>query len=271
MVNPDFDYLVSRVIFDMVVDGNIYRDLFVDVKQPFGTNYAQDPVEVGPPQGGYGGPFPHAKFSDAVESYYRSLFGRGAAIDFGGPGPRQFRNNLMLVQSGPFELDMDVPESVGGWQLTGEKAPGVWPTTAPPLVVVENQEYRGKIVLLDGYHFIKCKFHDGKVVYRGTGPVVMTDCEVNPAVGVVFDGPAQNTLMFMRGLYHGIEHWGASVIESIFKDLRDNPPQTAPPSREGKVTPLGDIETKLPESETKPLTKDLDSKDQSAKESGPPS
>jgi hypothetical protein len=71
----DEDHMISRVFFRLDVAGKRYNDMIVDVKQPYGTDFESEPVEVFRPNGSYQGNWNQHAFSDAVESYYRSLVG----------------------------------------------------------------------------------------------------------------------------------------------------------------------------------------------------
>ena len=72
----DDEHMVSRVFFNLEIDGDRYDDLHVDIKQPVVGNYETAPIEVGPPQGKrYTGPWNHNVFRSQVEQYYRSLVG----------------------------------------------------------------------------------------------------------------------------------------------------------------------------------------------------
>ena len=42
--NPNRSHMISRVIFDLEVDDYVYVDMIVDLKQPFGTDYATEPA-----------------------------------------------------------------------------------------------------------------------------------------------------------------------------------------------------------------------------------
>lgn len=76
----DDEHMISRVFFDMEVDGQEYDGLHVDVKQTVGSSYETGPLEVGSPKGTkYTGPFDHQVFSEAVEKYYRSVVGSKAS------------------------------------------------------------------------------------------------------------------------------------------------------------------------------------------------
>jgi hypothetical protein len=47
----------------------------VTVRQPFGTDYTKEPIEVEKPSGSYKGNWNHNDFHDIVEKYYRSMIG----------------------------------------------------------------------------------------------------------------------------------------------------------------------------------------------------
>ncbi len=89
-------HMSSRIYFDLNFQGKTYTDLYVDISQPYGTDYLKEPIEVGPPQGGYNGPFNHNAFSEAVESYYRSCIGeQGNAIPLGPDAHAVMKNNII--------------------------------------------------------------------------------------------------------------------------------------------------------------------------------
>ncbi len=74
-------------------------------------------------------------------------------------------------------------------------------------------------VLLDNQEFRDCTFDNCELEFSGTGPVVMDGCHFeNPKF--VFTGAAQNTLQFMRNLYHGLGKDGKDIIESTFRNIR---------------------------------------------------
>ena len=68
------EHMVSRVFFDLEVDGKIHSGLYADLKQVVGSNYETGDIEVGLPHG-YPDPFNHLAFRDAAEGYFRSLVG----------------------------------------------------------------------------------------------------------------------------------------------------------------------------------------------------
>jgi len=73
---PDDDHMISRLFFDLEVGGKHYSDMMVEVKQPYGTQYESEPLEVSKLIGPYRGNWHHNDFCELVEKYYRSLIGK---------------------------------------------------------------------------------------------------------------------------------------------------------------------------------------------------
>jgi hypothetical protein len=88
--NPNEQVMRSRALFALEINGREYGDMSVVLKQPFGTNYAQEPLEVEKPMGPYDcDKWNHNAFHDAVEHYYRSAIGNQSAAINLGPGARR--------------------------------------------------------------------------------------------------------------------------------------------------------------------------------------
>jgi hypothetical protein len=80
------EYMVSRVFFDIEVDGENKGEFSTDVKQAVGGDYETTPLEVDIPKE-YKGPLRYQAFRQAVEDYYRSQVGssgNGIHIEGGG-------------------------------------------------------------------------------------------------------------------------------------------------------------------------------------------
>ena len=58
----DDEHMVSRVFFDIQIDGEVHRDLHCDIKQVVGSSYETGDIEVGRPAG-YRAPFNYTAFS----------------------------------------------------------------------------------------------------------------------------------------------------------------------------------------------------------------
>lgn len=104
----DDEHMVSRVFFDLEVDGKRFAGLHTNVKQTVGSSYETGPIEVSPPIN-YSGPLNHAAFSAAVERYYRGLVGSaGSGIRIQGASGVRMRNNRFGKQlSESFEVSND--------------------------------------------------------------------------------------------------------------------------------------------------------------------
>ena len=109
----DNEHMVSRVFFDLDVDGRPSAGLWVDLKQVVGSDFETGPIEVGKPHG-YCGPFNYLAFRDAAERYYRSLVGStGSGIHLQGGAKVRMQNNVFVMgMVVTFEVD---PASTGGW------------------------------------------------------------------------------------------------------------------------------------------------------------
>lgn len=108
----DDEHMVSRVFFDLDVDGVRHTGLHADVKQPVGGSFDDGPLEVSRPFG-YNGPLSYETFRRAIEQYYRGLVGAtGTGIHIVGGSNIRMRNNT-FIQPEVFELEAEPPG--GGW------------------------------------------------------------------------------------------------------------------------------------------------------------
>jgi hypothetical protein len=72
------DHVLARVVFDLGINDVVTMDMYTEVTQPLGANYATDPLEVGPPmtqEGTYEGRWNQNAFHNLVETYYRRAGG----------------------------------------------------------------------------------------------------------------------------------------------------------------------------------------------------
>lgn len=61
------EHMVSIIHFTLQVEGNQYEDMTVEVRQPYGTDYESEPIEVGEIGGSYRGAWNHREFADLCE------------------------------------------------------------------------------------------------------------------------------------------------------------------------------------------------------------
>jgi hypothetical protein len=99
------NHMVSRAYFTLDFGGNQYGDMSVVLRQPFGTDYATEPIEVEKPSGSYNGNWNHNDFRDAVEDYYRDALGR--AIRIGPDSSVRMQNNVIALSK---SYEIDIPE-----------------------------------------------------------------------------------------------------------------------------------------------------------------
>ena len=104
---PSDDHMISRLFFDLEVGGNHYYDMMVEVKQPYGTQYESEPLEVSKMIGPYKGNWNHNDFSELVEKYYRSLIGKeGKSIKTTDKANNTLFKNCVIEQTEVFEFDI---------------------------------------------------------------------------------------------------------------------------------------------------------------------
>lgn len=115
------DYLFSKLYFDLKVDDRVYENMETNIRQPYGTQYASEPIELCILKGDYTGEFPFQDFTDLAENYFRSF----VAVD-ARDGVISLTNvrNVMMVNvkisrsDGPYTLAMPLAGSLtGGWLL----------------------------------------------------------------------------------------------------------------------------------------------------------
>jgi hypothetical protein len=108
----DDEHMVSRVFFTLEVEGTSYKELYVDIKQPVGSDFEEAPLEVSHPHS-YSGPFNHQAFQKAVEAYYRGLVGASSSgIRIQGGGNIRMRNNTFIRET---KVEFDVSKESPAW------------------------------------------------------------------------------------------------------------------------------------------------------------
>jgi hypothetical protein len=94
----DDEHMVSRIFFNLEIDGSKYQNLSADIKQTVGADFESGPLEVSPPHG-YNGPFNFEAFRREVEDCYRSQVGsRGSGIHIEGGSNIRMKNNIFTFR-----------------------------------------------------------------------------------------------------------------------------------------------------------------------------
>ena len=122
--------MISRVFFTLTIQPSTVHHLFVELTQPYGTDYEDEPVEVSRPyvreQGStpneplngprvfreYKGIYNHNAMSEGFESYHRSQVGSSASgIRIEGGGNITMGDNTFIS---PFRFPVPLGESSEG-------------------------------------------------------------------------------------------------------------------------------------------------------------
>lgn len=91
---------------------------------------------------------------------------------------------------------------------------------AVPTERIEGKRFGAEKVNLDGKQFERCVFDRSTLVYSGTAPTSLRNCEFRaPQWG--FEGPAGATLNFISGLHSGLNDNG-EVAARIFNFIRSS-------------------------------------------------
>ncbi|MHC4220777.1 MAG: hypothetical protein ACYST9_00025 [Planctomycetota bacterium] len=102
------DYMVSEIHFTLEVNDEQYENMRVEIRQPCGTNYEEEPIEVGEIIGSYTGTWSHNSFAGLCEQYYRSQIGSmGHGINIQGASQVSMSGNIFVSEA---RFEMDIPE-----------------------------------------------------------------------------------------------------------------------------------------------------------------
>jgi hypothetical protein len=93
--NKNDDHLVSILYFTLEIGGRVYPNMSVEVRQPYGTEYDNEPLEVAQPTGPYKRPWDHKKFAEMCEEYHRDCIGSGGTLSIGNAELIRMRENLV--------------------------------------------------------------------------------------------------------------------------------------------------------------------------------
>lgn len=85
--------------------------------------------------------------------------------------------------------------------------------------MIKGKTFRDQTIEIDGKHYVNCQFFGCKVIFFGYEPVKFEGCLFSHCEWV-FDGPAENTLLFLSALHRGLGLEGANLVEGIFESIR---------------------------------------------------
>lgn len=106
------EHMVSRVFFNVEVDGMKKGEDFCDIKQIVGSSYSSENIEVTRPSQ-YRGPYDHQVFSDEITGYFcKMVNSSGAVISLGDSRSVRMRNNAFNF---PYHFEFDAEAPGTGW------------------------------------------------------------------------------------------------------------------------------------------------------------
>jgi hypothetical protein len=109
----DNEYMVSRVFFNVDINGKVKNNLYSDIKQTVGSKYSREFIEVRLPDG-ITGPFNYEDFANAARDYYLQMCGpnaKGIKIE-GNCSNIRMRNNTFLI---PYTAEFDIVNPGISW------------------------------------------------------------------------------------------------------------------------------------------------------------
>lgn len=95
--DPGHNQMLTQVFLDLSVDGVHFGEQQVTLHQPYGSEYATEPIEVKPVVGSYSGQsWNHHGFCELVESVYRNAVEQqGQMIRLANGTTAEMANNLI--------------------------------------------------------------------------------------------------------------------------------------------------------------------------------
>ena len=111
-LGSDDDHMISRVFFAITVGDESFANLYADIKQTVGADFATDPLEVSQPAN-YTGPLDFNAFRKCVEEYYRKFVGaQGSGVRVAPKAGVRMRNNNF---GGAWSCSFDASETTTAW------------------------------------------------------------------------------------------------------------------------------------------------------------
>nr|DAL09305.1 MAG TPA_asm: LH3 HEXON-INTERLACING CAPSID protein, CAPSID PROTEIN, BETA-HELIX [Caudoviricetes sp.] len=74
-------------------------------------------------------------------------------------------------------------------------------------------------VLLDGFSYENCTFTRCKIVYSATDTFALVNNRFNDCKWS-FEGPAGNTLQFLKAMYKDMGDFGKQMVEATFENIK---------------------------------------------------
>ncbi len=88
-----------------------------------------------------------------------------------------------------------------------------------PADIVSNRRFVKETIEVDDFVFENCEFVECKIQFNGAGPVKFEGCLFDSCEWS-FEGPAEDTLLYLSTLFGTLDSGGQDLVEGIFESVR---------------------------------------------------
>ncbi len=82
-----------------------------------------------------------------------------------------------------------------------------------------SSTFKNTTVDLDGSHYENCTFQNCDIRFRGTALFGLVGCKFESCKWSL-DGPAANTIQFLRLMYKDMGDFGKQMVEATFENIK---------------------------------------------------
>ncbi|EIV6705582.1 TPA: hypothetical protein ACW71V_004066 [Klebsiella aerogenes] len=82
-----------------------------------------------------------------------------------------------------------------------------------------SNTFEGGIIKLDGAHYENCIFKNCDIRFGGTAPFGLVGCRFDSCRWTL-EGPASNTIEFLRLMYKDMGDFGKQMVEATFENIK---------------------------------------------------
>ena len=84
---------------------------------------------------------------------------------------------------------------------------------------ITEKNFKNDVIKIDSSFYHKCIFKNSNIIYCAEGKLSLSACEFHDC-NWLFEGPAGETIGFMRDIYHHLDNGGKQIVNSIFKGIK---------------------------------------------------
>lgn len=87
------------------------------------------------------------------------------------------------------------------------------------MIRIKGNTFESAIIKLDGMHYENCTFKKCDIRFGGTAPFGLVGCTFDSCKWTL-EGPASNTIEFLRLMYKDMGDFGKQMVEATFKTIK---------------------------------------------------